>query len=149
MECPILYQKLGEWMTANADSIADKSDKEVATMFNSQMVGVMRSLSPREFLDAISPADFAAWNKSNDANAVMVLFYVSAGQSIDFAVGSVGRARIDAVAAVNGFAAIVAKLIQAAGGTIPLWRSLGFERELNHGDVAWIRKQARKAVKHV
>jgi hypothetical protein len=141
METPKLYEELKRFMEGPRKAeLAAMKEKEVAAEFNAQTFARLRNLGSREVLDSITPADWKAWQASKDDTAALLLVYVTGGHGIDLTEGTVGRARMDTLAAVNGFATMVTRIKSAAGESIPLWRHLGCEREANHGDVAWFRK---------
>lgn len=141
METPKLYEELKRFMDGpRKDELAAMKEKQVASEFNAQAFARLRNLGSREILDAITPADWKAWQSSKDDTAAMLLVYVTSGFGIDLTDGTVGRSRVDSLATVNGFTTMVARIKSAAGESIPLWRHLGCEREANHGDVAWFRK---------
>ena len=142
MEVPILLREIESFLTGpDSARLATLKDKEVAAEFSARVVGITVPLTPKQFLDSLTSVEFTMWSGSKNVDAVTLLFYVTAGESIDTATGTPCRVRLDALALVNGFGPIVTKLLATAGTTQHYWQSVGCEREANHGDVAWVRRE--------
>lgn len=147
MECPKLYAELATFcegkLTPNLDKQATRQeDKQLAAAFNAQVAKRFRALTASEFLDALSSAQIAMWRSSTNADAAAVWLYATAGLPIDVGSGTPTRKRLNAMDDVAELKPLVATVKQAADVSYPHWQEAKCEREANHGDVAWIRKQA-------
>jgi hypothetical protein len=152
METPRLYAELEKFVAGKLSPLTDKSERNrenrtIAAEFNAQTAKRFHPLSSKDALDALTSAELATLRASANPDAQAVLMYLGAGLGIDVEPGTAGRQRLNAMDADPELKPIVTAWKKAADEQYPLWQKLGCEQEANGGHVAWIRKQAEKALR--